>query len=155
MLVSLGTNRIFVILSCQFTFFPPPPPPPSSFVGSSESISSPQLELWQFLLELLLLSKNPTILHWTDNEFEFQITNPTEVSQLWGQFTRTSGMNCKQLFSRLSSSHLTDGYIQLVQGREWTFKFDGQVKDYVRLRCNPTPNSIQQDEETELVVVVE
>ena len=43
------------------------------------------IQLWQFLLELLLDSKCQSFIHWTDKEWEFKLVNPEEVAKKWGQ----------------------------------------------------------------------
>jgi len=93
-----------------------------------------ELPLWKFLLELLVDS-DTDLLQWTD-EFEFQITKPVEVSQLWGQFTHTS-MNYEKLLSVLSC-YFNQGIMSQVQGRKLTYKFAGSIRNYVQRRRSQT-----------------
>ncbi len=91
-----------------------------------------QLQLWQFLLELLV-SEDTSLLQWTDNEFEFQISKPTELSQLWGKFTGTNGLTYDHFLIGLKC-HFNQGIMSQVQGRKLTFRFAGHIRNYVQLR---------------------
>ena len=92
-----------------------------------------QLPLWQFLLELLVSEEDTSLLQWTDNEFEFQITRPTELSQLWGQFAGGSAMTYDHFLAGLKC-HFNQGIMSQVQGRKLTFRFAGHIRNYVQLR---------------------
>ena len=73
------------------------------------------------------------LLQWTDNEFEFQIQKPVEVSKLWGKLTNNATMNYDKLLSGLQG-YFKQGILTQVQGRKLTFKFAGHIRNYVQMR---------------------
>ena len=91
------------------------------------------LQLWQFLLELLLISANTHLIQWTDSEFEFQINKPSEVAQLWGQVTNNPTMNYEKL-ARGLRYYYSRGIMNKVPGKKLTFKYAGNVRNYVQMR---------------------
>ena len=99
-----------------------------------------QLQLWQFLLELLLVSPNAHLIQWTDDEFEFQINKPTEVAQLWGKCTNNPSMNYEKL-ARGLRYYYQKGIMNKVSGRKLTFTYAGSVRDYVKMRRSQIPAS--------------
>ena len=107
-----------------------------------------QLQLWQFLLELLLISANSHLIQWTDNDLEFQINRPSEVALLWGKCTNNPGMNYEKL-ARGLRYYYSRGIMSKVPGRRLTFQYAGNVRSYVQLRRSQTVGS------TEEVVLVE
>jgi len=92
-----------------------------------------QLQLWQFLLELLLVSPNSHLIQWTDDDFEFQINKPAEVAQLWGKCTNNPTMNYEKL-ARGLRYYYNKGIMHKVNGRKLTFKYAGNVRNYVQMR---------------------
>ena len=99
-----------------------------------------QLQLWQFLLELLLVSPNAHLIQWTDDEYEFQINKPTEVAQLWGKCTNNPSMNYEKL-ARGLRYYYQKGIMNKVSGRKLTFTYAGSVRDYVKMRRSQIPAS--------------
>ena len=49
------------------------------------SQGSGQIQLWQFLLELLSDSTNANIIAWEGTSGEFKLTDPDEVARKWGE----------------------------------------------------------------------
>ena len=49
------------------------------------SSNNGQIELWQFLLELLRDNRHVKIIQWIGNKGEFKLESPHEVAQLWGK----------------------------------------------------------------------
>ena len=119
--------------------------------GSCSDINS-HPQLWQFLLDLLVSTDN-RLIHWTDYEFEFRISRPVEVAQLWGKFTNTPSFDYEQLVATITS-YFREGILSQAQDRKLTFKFEGQVKEYARMRRLQMTN-IHPEEDSEVVVVVE
>lgn len=56
-----------------------------------------QIQLWQFLLELLTDKECQEIIHWVGSEGEFKLQNPEMVAQLWGQRKNKPTMNYEKL----------------------------------------------------------
>lgn len=56
-----------------------------------------QIQLWQFLLELLTDKDSREVIHWVGDEGEFKLNNPERVAQLWGARKNKPTMNYEKL----------------------------------------------------------
>jgi len=56
-----------------------------------------QIQLWQFLLELLTDKEHRDVIHWLGSEGEFKLHNPEMVAQLWGERKNKPTMNYEKL----------------------------------------------------------
>lgn len=56
-----------------------------------------QIQLWQFLLELLTDKEHRGVIQWLGNEGEFKLHNPEMVAQLWGERKNKPTMNYEKL----------------------------------------------------------
>jgi hypothetical protein len=56
-----------------------------------------QIQLWQFLLELLTDKEHRSVIQWLGNEGEFKLHNPEMVAQLWGERKNKPTMNYEKL----------------------------------------------------------
>ncbi|XP_042211683.1 Friend leukemia integration 1 transcription factor-like [Homarus americanus] len=54
---------------------------------------SGQIQLWQFLLELLLEPANAAVITWEGTAGEFKILDPDEVAKRWGERKSKPNMN--------------------------------------------------------------
>ncbi|PSN37182.1 DNA-binding protein D-ETS-3 [Blattella germanica] len=68
--------------------------PTSSRLASS---GSGQIQLWQFLLELLSDSSNANCITWEGTNGEFKLTDPDEVARRWGERKSKPNMNYDKL----------------------------------------------------------
>ncbi|EDW51641.1 GM23994 [Drosophila sechellia] len=73
--------------------------PTSSRLASS---GSGQIQLWQFLLELLSDSNNASCITWEGTNGEFKLTDPDEVARRWGERKSKPNMNYDKLSRALS-----------------------------------------------------
>lgn len=55
------------------------------FLVSPRSIGSGQIQLWQFLLELLADQSNNSFIAWEGQNGEFKLSDPDEVARRWGE----------------------------------------------------------------------
>ena len=60
-------------------------------------ISGSQIQLWQFLLELLTDGAFRPVIQWIGDDGEFQFISPEAVAQLWGQRKCKPTMNYDKL----------------------------------------------------------
>jgi len=60
-------------------------------------ISGSQIQLWQFLLELLTDGAFRQVIRWVGDEGEFQFMNPEAVARLWGERKSKPMMNYEKL----------------------------------------------------------
>ena len=51
----------------------------------TRSIGSGQIQLWQFLLELLADQNNNSFIAWEGQNGEFKLSDPDEVARRWGE----------------------------------------------------------------------
>lgn len=56
-----------------------------------------QIQLWQFLLELLTDKDCREVIQWVGDEGEFKLNNPEMVAQMWGQRKNKLSMNYEKL----------------------------------------------------------
>lgn len=101
------------------------------------------IQLWQFLLDLLLSPDKKHMIDWTGNGYEFRIVQPEEIAKLWGARKNKPRMNYDKL-SRGLRYYYSKGIMDKVQGKKLTFKYTCDVQNYVRCRQssqNSTPRS--------------
>ena len=67
------------------------------------SQGSGQIQLWQFLLELLSDATNAAIITWEGTNGEFKLTDPDEVSRKWGERKSKPNMNYDKMSRALRS----------------------------------------------------
>lgn len=58
---------------------------------------SGQIQLWQFLLELLSDSSNAGCITWEGTNGEFKLSDPDEVARRWGERKSKPNMNYDKL----------------------------------------------------------
>lgn len=58
---------------------------------------SGQIQLWQFLLELLADSSNGGCIAWEGSDGEFRLADPDEVARRWGERKAKPNMNYDKL----------------------------------------------------------
>lgn len=108
----------------------------SAFVWQSNEVSihyltqfllpgSGQIQLWQFLLELLSDSGNSGIITWEGTNGEFKMTDPDEVAKRWGERKSKPNMNYDKL-SRALRYYYDKNIMTKVHGKRYAYKFDFQ-----------------------------
>ncbi|CAA9998672.1 unnamed protein product [Nesidiocoris tenuis] len=83
---------------------------------------SGQIQLWQFLLELLADSNNSCIA-WEGTNGEFKLTDPDEVARRWGERKSKPNMNYDKL-SRALRYYYEKNIMKKVHGKRYAYKFD-------------------------------
>ena len=118
-------------LMCDLLF-----PDPYALLSSASrglvSQGSGQIQLWQFLLELLSDTANNSIITWEGTNGEFKLTDPDEVARKWGERKSKPNMNYDKLsralrqvlFSsdidrRMPHVTLSGGYCHMVLQASW------------------------------------
>ncbi|KAJ8289726.1 hypothetical protein GJAV_G00004570 [Gymnothorax javanicus] len=86
---------------------------------------SGQIQLWQFLLELLSDSANAGIITWEGTNGEFKMTDPDEVAKRWGVRKSKPNMNYDKL-SRALRYYYDKNIMTKVHGKRYAYKFDFQ-----------------------------
>uniref|UniRef100_A0A0N5AI92 ETS domain-containing protein n=1 Tax=Syphacia muris TaxID=451379 RepID=A0A0N5AI92_9BILA len=86
--------------------------------------SSGQIQLWQFLLELLADARNNShCITWEGREGEFKLLDPDEVARKWGERKNKPNMNYDKL-SRALRYYYDKNIMSKVHGKRYAYKFD-------------------------------
>ncbi|XP_058800810.1 DNA-binding protein Ets97D isoform X3 [Phymastichus coffea] len=94
---------------------------------TSKSVNSGQIQLWQFLLELLTDREQKSAIQWIGTEGEFKLNQPEAVAQLWGARKNKPSMNYEKL-SRALRYYYDGDMISKVQGKRFVYKFVCDLK---------------------------
>lgn len=92
-------------------------------VSCVPSSGSGQIQLWQFLLELLSDSANAGCITWEGTNGEFKMTDPDEVARRWGERKSKPNMNYDKL-SRALRYYYDKNIMTKVHGKRYAYKFD-------------------------------
>ncbi|XP_024142570.1 protein FEV [Oryzias melastigma] len=84
---------------------------------------SGQIQLWQFLLELLSDSSNVSCIAWEGTNGEFKLIDPDEVARRWGERKSKPNMNYDKL-SRALRYYYDKNIMTKVHGKRYAYKFD-------------------------------
>uniref|UniRef100_S4RXY3 FEV transcription factor, ETS family member n=1 Tax=Petromyzon marinus TaxID=7757 RepID=S4RXY3_PETMA len=87
---------------------------------------SGQIQLWQFLLELLSDAANAHCIAWEGACGEFKLTDPDEVARQWGKRKAKPNMNYDKL-SRALRYYYDKNIMSKVHGKRYAYRFDFQV----------------------------
>ncbi|KAL6490524.1 hypothetical protein MHYP_G00008690 [Metynnis hypsauchen] len=80
------------------------------------------IQLWQFLLELLTDRSHQSVISWTGDGWEFKLTDPDEVAQLWGRRKNKPKMNYEKL-SRGLRYYYDKNIIHKSAGKRYVYRF--------------------------------
>ncbi|XP_067667988.1 protein C-ets-2-like [Haliotis asinina] len=81
-----------------------------------------QVQLWQFLLELLTDSNNDSFIRWEGEDGEFRMVDHDEVARRWGKRKNKNTMTYDKL-SRAMRFYYDKKILTKVHGRRYTYKF--------------------------------
>lgn len=84
---------------------------------------SGQIQLWQFLLELLSSSSNAECITWDGTDGEFKLVDPDEVARRWGDRKSKPNMNYDKL-SRAIRYYYDKHIMSKIHGKRYTYKFN-------------------------------
>ncbi|XP_055866534.1 GA-binding protein alpha chain-like isoform X1 [Biomphalaria glabrata] len=89
-----------------------------------------QIQLWQFLLELLTDKMCREVIAWVGDEGEFKLVNPEVVAQMWGQRKNKPTMNYEKLSRALRYYYDGDmiAKVRNVHGKRFVYKFVCDLK---------------------------
>lgn len=86
-----------------------------------------QIQLWQFLLELLTTREYRPVIQWLGADGEFKLNSPEMVAQLWGERKNKPTMNYEKL-SRALRYYYDGDMISKVHGKRFVYKFVCDLK---------------------------
>ena len=101
--------------------------PSLTLATSNRTANSGQIQLWQFLLELLTDREHKSAIQWVGTEGEFKLNQPEAVAQLWGARKNKPSMNYEKL-SRALRYYYDGDMISKVQGKRFVYKFVCDLK---------------------------
>uniref|UniRef100_A0A452RJ00 Fli-1 proto-oncogene, ETS transcription factor n=1 Tax=Ursus americanus TaxID=9643 RepID=A0A452RJ00_URSAM len=130
----LNKSKVFLLLMLLFLSLITPkliflyaPLDPYQILGPTSSrLANPgsgQIQLWQFLLELLSDSANASCITWEGTNGEFKMTDPDEVARRWGERKSKPNMNYDKL-SRALRYYYDKNIMTKVHGKRYAYKFD-------------------------------
>ena len=96
--------------------------PMSSKLASS---GSGQIQLWQFLMELLSDARNADVITWEGTQGEFKLVDPDDVARRWGERKSKPNMNYDKM-SRALRYYYDKNIMCKVHGKRYAYKFDFQ-----------------------------
>uniref|UniRef100_A0A3B3R5E2 Fli-1 proto-onco, ETS transcription factor n=1 Tax=Paramormyrops kingsleyae TaxID=1676925 RepID=A0A3B3R5E2_9TELE len=108
------------------TFLSPKSDPYQILGPTSSRLANPgsgQIQLWQFLLELLSDSANAACITWEGTSGEFKMTDPDEVARRWGERKSKPNMNYDKL-SRALRYYYDKSIMTKVHGKRYAYRFD-------------------------------
>lgn len=94
-------------------------------VAAANTTGSGQIQLWQFLLELLSDPKNSSCIAWEGANGEFKLSDPDEVARRWGERKNKPNMNYDKL-SRALRYYYDKNIMTKIHGKRYAYKFDFQ-----------------------------
>ena len=80
-----------------------------------------QIQLWQFLLELLTDKSSRHLIMWVGENGEFKLNDPEQVAQQWGRRKNKPAMNYEKL-SRALRYYYDGDMIHKVHGKRFVAK---------------------------------
>jgi len=89
-----------------------------------------QVQLWQFLLEMLTDKAQRDVIHWIGDQGEFKLENPEMVARLWGTRKNKPNMNYEKL-SRALRYYYDGDMISKVGGKRFVYKFVCDLKQLI------------------------
>ncbi|CAH8587393.1 unnamed protein product [Dicrocoelium dendriticum] len=103
---------------------------------------SGQIQLWQFLLELLSDSRNIACITWEGTNGEFKLVDPDEVARRWGERKSKPNMNYDKL-SRALRYYYDKNIMSKINGKRYAYKFDftGLAQAMQSPTCGSPPGS--------------
>ncbi|KAJ2943421.1 hypothetical protein O0L34_g12230 [Tuta absoluta] len=91
-------------------------------LSGSRAGNNGQVQLWQFLLDLLTSAEHYDVIRWHGTEGEFKLLEPERVARLWGARKHKPAMNYEKL-SRALRYYYDGDMIAKVPGKRFVYKF--------------------------------
>jgi len=104
-----------------------------------------QVQLWQFLLELLTDKEHREVIHWLGEDGEFKLNNPEVVAQLWGARKNKPNMNYEKL-SRALRYYYDGDMICKVHGKRFVYKFVCDLKQLLGYSASELSKLVEEAE---------
>lgn len=106
-----------------------------------------QIQLWQFLLELLTDRHSRHLIMWVGENGEFKLNDPEQVAQQWGRRKNKPAMNYEKL-SRALRYYYDGDMIHKVHGKRFVYKFVCDLKNLLGYSAGELSRLVLEAEET-------
>ncbi|CAH1263909.1 GABPA [Branchiostoma lanceolatum] len=131
--------------------------PRSPRIMGGEERSSPgnrtgnngQIQLWQFLLELLTDKDSRDVISWVGENGEFKLNQPEVVAQKWGMRKNKPAMNYEKL-SRALRYYYDGDMIAKVHGKRFVYKFVCDLKQLLGYSAGELSRLVSEAEQKKL-----
>ncbi|XP_066255776.1 DNA-binding protein Ets97D isoform X1 [Euwallacea similis] len=110
--------------------------------GGNKSGHNSQIQLWQFLLDLLTSKEYRSVIQWTGKDSEFKLTHPEVVAHLWGERKNKPAMNYEKL-SRALRYYYDGDMISKVHGKRFVYKFVCDLKQLLGYSAKELANLVK------------
>lgn len=107
--------------------------------------NSGQIQLWQFLLELLTDKEHKDSIQWVGTDGEFKLNQPEAVAQLWGARKNKPSMNYEKL-SRALRYYYDGDMISKVHGKRFVYKFVCDLKQLLGYSAAELSRLVDEDD---------
>ncbi|XP_069995355.1 DNA-binding protein Ets97D isoform X3 [Penaeus vannamei] len=115
----------------------------SGILSSGSGGGSQQIQLWQFLLELLTEPKLYPVISWYGGDGEFRLHQPEVVANLWGQRKSKPNMNYEKL-SRALRYYYDGDMIAKVSGKRFVYRFVLNLKSVVGYSADELRQQVEE-----------
>lgn len=112
------------------------------YFENNRSGNNGQIQLWQFLLELLTNKEFKSIIQWIGNDGEFKLKHPEVVAHLWGERKNKPAMNYEKL-SRALRYYYDGDMISKVNGKRFVYKFVCDLKQLLGYSATELSNLVR------------
>ncbi|KAF9807438.1 hypothetical protein SFRURICE_005396 [Spodoptera frugiperda] len=120
----------------------------SSYVTSRNG-NNGQIQLWQFLLELLTSAEYYDVIRWHGTEGEFKLLEPERVASLWGARKHKPAMNYEKL-SRALRYYYDGDMIAKVSGKRFVYKFVCDLRQLLGYGAGELAELVKEVHDTEI-----
>lgn len=105
-----------------------------------------QIQLWQFLLDILTDKEHRNIIQWIDGgEGEFKLSDPEKVASLWGERKNKPTMNYEKL-SRALRYYYDGDMISKVTGKRFVYKFVCDLSQLIGYSAQELSNLVNESD---------
>lgn len=111
---------------------------------SNRSVNNGQIQLWQFLLELLTDKEHRDAIQWIGTDGEFKLNQPEAVAQLWGARKNKPSMNYEKL-SRALRYYYDGDMISKVHGKRFVYKFVCDLKQLLGYSAGELSKLVEEE----------
>lgn len=110
-----------------------------------------QIQLWQFLLDILTDREHRNIIQWIEGgEGEFKLSDPEKVASLWGERKNKPTMNYEKL-SRALRYYYDGDMISKVTGKRFVYKFVCDLSQLIGYNAQELSNLVNESAGNKLI----